>query len=97
MEPTGNNKIKTIYYRYLWWPWQLFLLSAAVLFLLFGFAVFIYAYRLEDPFSFIITFFSSNLIILISAVMILAFGIRIVTVLRTGVKERKRSDMDEEE
>jgi len=75
----------------------LFLLSAAVFFLVFGFMVFFYAYQLKDPFSFIITFFSSNLIILISAVMIIAFGIRITTVLRTGVKEKKRPVMDEED
>lgn len=77
-----NNKIKEFYYRYLWWPWQLFLVCLSIFFMLFGIMVLLHAYRLNDPFSFIITFFSSNLIILLSIVMIIAFVFRIIKVLR---------------
>jgi hypothetical protein len=39
-------------------------------FLLFGIQVLVGAYGLKDPFSFVLTFFASNLIILISAVVL---------------------------
>ena len=85
----GNNKFKIIYYRYLWWPWQLFLVSAAVFFTVFGFFVLFYAYKLNDPFLFILTFFSASLIILISAVMVIAFVLRIAAFRRPGEKEKE--------
>lgn len=50
--------------------------------MLFGIMVLLHAYKLNDPFSFIITFFSANLIILLSIVMIIAFVFRIAKVLR---------------
>ena len=77
-----NGKIKKFYFRYLWWPWQLLLLGLSVFFLLFGIMVLVHAYSLKDPFSFVITFFSSNLIILISIVMVIAFVYRIVKICR---------------
>ena len=40
-------------------------------FLLFGIYLLILSYHLTDPFSFIMTFFASNLVILISAVFLL--------------------------
>lgn len=47
-------------------------------FLLFGIQVLVAAYRLKDPFSFVLTFFASNLIILVSAVALVGvfFSIR---------------------
>jgi hypothetical protein len=42
-----------------------------VFFLLFGVYLLILAYHLTDPLSFIMTFFASNLVILISAAMLL--------------------------
>lgn len=45
-------------------------------FLVFGIQVLLFAYELDDPFSFIMTFFASNLIILISAALIVVFMIR---------------------
>lgn len=50
--------------------WRVVLVLAALFFLLFGVYLLILAYYLEDPFSFVLTFFSSNLIILISAVFL---------------------------
>lgn len=42
-------------------------------FLFFGVQILIGAYRLKDPFSFILTFFAANFIILISATLMIAF------------------------
>jgi hypothetical protein len=42
-----------------------------VFFLLFGIYLLILAYHLTDPLSFIMTFFASNLVILISAALLL--------------------------
>jgi hypothetical protein len=56
---------------------QICLLIAGSFFLLFGVHVLIAAYQLTDPFSFVMTFFASNLIILISAVLTLGFAIRL--------------------
>ena len=42
----------------------------------------ILAYHLNDPFSFIMTFFASNLMILISATLVAGFIIRMVRVVQ---------------
>ena len=47
-----------------------------VFFLLFGIYLLILAYHLTDPVSFIMTFFASNLVILISAVMLLGLVLK---------------------
>jgi hypothetical protein len=47
-------------------------------FMLFGVHLLWASYGLSDPFSFVMTFFASNLIILISGVGVLGFGIRMV-------------------
>lgn len=57
-------------------------LALSGLFLLFGVRLLAASYRLNDPFSFIMTFFASNLIILISAVGVIAFVIRMVRLYR---------------
>ena len=53
------------------------LIVVSCFFLLFGVHVLIAAYQLTDPFSFVMTFFASNLIILISAALTLGFAIRL--------------------
>ena len=58
------------------------LLLASGLFLLFGIQLLAASYRLNDPFSFIMTFFASNFIILISAVGIIASAIKMVQLYR---------------
>ncbi len=67
----------------------MFLVGAAVFFLIFGGIVLVYSYHLNDPFSFIITFFSANLIILISGVMVAGFVIRIIRVVRVKNKDEE--------
>lgn len=48
-------------------------------FLGFGIILLISAYQLKDPFVFVLTFFSSNFIILISAALVIGLSIRLVT------------------
>ena len=65
-----------------WWIRQMILTAVGGFFLLFGIHVLIGAYALKDPYSFILTFFASNLIILISATLILGFVLRMIKVYR---------------
>ncbi len=51
-------------------------------FLLFGINILMLAYDQNDPFTFIITFFASNLIILISLALTIGFVCRMVRVYR---------------
>ena len=62
-------------------------------FLVFGVHLLIASYRLNDPFSFLMTFFASNLIILISAVGIAGFLIRLVQRTRSKGKETKTTTL----
>ena len=63
-----------------WWTKQAILTIVACFFLGFGILLLISAYQLEDPFSFIMTFFASNLIILISGVLLVGFVLRMIRV-----------------
>ena len=65
-----------------WWIRQILLILVGCGFLLFGVQILISAYSLKDPATFILTFFASNLIILISGVLVLGFINRIRLVLR---------------
>ena len=47
-----------------------------VFFLLFGVYLLVLAYHLADPLSFIMTFFASNLVILVSAVLLLGLVLK---------------------
>jgi len=53
------------------------LMTVAALFMLLGIDVLMGAYRLNDPFSFMLTFFASNFIILISATLLIGFAARL--------------------
>lgn len=74
------------YSPYIWWTKQILLTLAGCFFLLFGVQVLIAAYTLNDPFSFIMTFFASNLIILISAALIIGFVYKMVVYKRKAGK-----------
>ena len=69
-------------FRTFWWLRQIILILAGCFFLAFGIHILNAAYRLTDPFSFIMAFFASNLIILISATLILGFVLRMIKVYR---------------
>ncbi|MFO7738172.1 MAG: hypothetical protein R6V46_06865 [Desulfatiglandaceae bacterium] len=75
----------------LWWIRQVILIVSGTFFLLFGIHLLISAYRLHDPAWFIMTFFASNLIILISAALLVGFILRIVNVLK---RLRNQGDPD---
>ncbi len=62
----------------LWWLFHGGLILISVFFLLFGIDLLVASYRLADPFFFIMTFFSSNLIILISATLLVGFCWRMI-------------------
>ncbi|RLC31590.1 MAG: hypothetical protein DRH37_02730 [Deltaproteobacteria bacterium] len=64
--------------RLFWWIRQTLLVAGGCFFLFFGVHILIAAYRLNDPFDFVMTFFASNLIILISAVLVLGFILRMI-------------------
>ena len=59
------------------WIKHILVILLSCFFLLFGIQILIAAYNLTDPFSFILTFFASNFIILISAALIFVFIYRI--------------------
>jgi len=66
----------------IWWIKNIALVLLSCFFLLFGIMVLISAYKLNDPYNFIMSFFSSNLIILISATLLFGFLYRIYRRLR---------------
>ena len=71
-----------------WWVTQIILSFLAIFFIIFGIDLLYMAYQLNEPFSFIMTFFASNLIILISAALLFSFIWKIVRYIRkTNQKE----------
>lgn len=56
---------------------MIILILACLFFMAVGVDLLISAYRLNDPFSFIMVFFASNLMILISAALCLGFVLRL--------------------
>jgi hypothetical protein len=75
-------------YSIFWWVRQVLLILAGCFFLTFGIHVLIAAYKLKDPYSFVMAFFASNLIILISAALILGFILRMIKVYRILKEDR---------
>lgn len=66
-------------------PWLVTLVVLALIalfFILFGIDLLFTAYQITEPFSFVMTFFASNLIILISATLLLIFVLKIVATIR---------------
>ena len=72
-----------------WWIRQVVLVMVGCFFLVFGVHVLIAAYQLKDPFNFIMTFFASNLIILISATLVAGFIIRMVKAYKMSERGEK--------
>lgn len=66
-----------------WWGKQVSIGALSVFFLIFGIDLLVASYCLDNPYEFIMCFFASSLIILISAVGILYPAIRIFTLLKT--------------
>ena len=71
------------------WIRHVVLVIVGVFFMLFGIHVLISAYQLNDPFAFILTFFASNFIILISAALIIGFIYRMKAFLKNSNEPQK--------
>ena len=68
--------------KYLWWIAQIVCILISLFFLVFGVDLIRGAYGLNDPFSFIMTFFAASFIILISLTLVLVFIIKMIRVYR---------------
>jgi len=75
-----------------WWIKQVFLSLMGLFFLAFGIHLLIAAYQLKDPSWFVLTFFSSNLIILISATLLVGFIYRMMTAYKSTGKIQDTND-----
>ena len=79
--------------KYRWWTFQLILTIISIFFAIFGVDLLIGSYSLENPFSFIMTFFAASFMILISLALMTGFIIRMVRVYRyLTVPEGDRRD-----
>jgi hypothetical protein len=65
-----------------WWIRQFILVVIAGFYLVFGIQLLISAYQLNDPTSFIFTFYASNFMILFSGALLVGFIYRLVTTYR---------------
>jgi len=65
-----------------WWIRQIFLILLGFFFLYYGVELLISSYGLNDPYTFFMTFFASNFIILISAALVFVFVYRMIAVYR---------------
>lgn len=65
-----------------WWFSQIILVVLSIFFIILGIDLLYTAYQLGEPFSFIMTFFASNFIILISATLLFSFVYKIVRYIR---------------
>jgi hypothetical protein len=70
----------------LWWIRQVVLILIGAFFLYYGIQLLISSYELNDPFIFIMIFFASNFIILISGTLIFGFVYRMVMAFRQSKK-----------
>ena len=75
------------------WIGQIALTLAGCFFLLFGIHLLVAAYRLNDPFGFIMTFFASNFIILISAAIVAGFVFRMIKMWKSSGNNVKNGDL----
>ncbi len=68
--------------KYTWWIFQVIMTFVSGFFLIFGFDLIIGSYSLNDPFSFIMTFFAASFVILISLALMISFLIKMIRVYR---------------
>ncbi len=72
-----TNLMKVENTRLIGWIKYILLILVSCFFLFFGIQVLLAAYDLKDPFTFLMTFFASNFMILISATFVVVFVMRI--------------------
>lgn len=75
-----------------WWIGHGILLAGGAFFLLFGIHLLLCAYHLENPFHFVMTFFASNLVILIGATLMVGSGIRLFLGVRSSLNTKHEQD-----
>ncbi|MEE4365379.1 MAG: hypothetical protein V2J08_15690 [Desulfotignum sp.] len=68
--------------KYTWWILQIVLMLISLFFLFFGVNLLRASYGLDDPFSFIMTFFAASFVLLISTALVLTFVIKMVRVFK---------------
>ena len=71
-----------------WWIRQIVLISISAFFVYFGVQLLISSYDLKDPFTFLMTFFASNFIILISGTLIIGFVYRMIRAYKQSKNSR---------
>jgi hypothetical protein len=82
METNDQKEDKGNPINTLWWVKQIALVSIGGFYLYFGVHLLIAAYQINNPFSFVLTFFASNFIILISGALLAGFICRIIVVVK---------------
>jgi len=68
--------------KYTWWLFQIVMTLVSAFFLFFGVNIMAGAYALNDPFSFMMTFFAASFVILISLTLFASFPIKMIRVYR---------------
>ena len=66
----------------IWWIKQIVLVILGGFYLYFGIHLLISSYQINNPLWFLLTFFASNLIILISAALLVGFTYRMIVMYR---------------
>ena len=82
MEPEENDHETEFKIEKIWWIKQTLLIVLGSFYLYFGVKLLIASYQLNNPFTFLLTFFASNFIILISAALLIGFVYRLVAAYR---------------
>ncbi len=75
--------------KYSWWFIQVIMILASIFFIIFGINLLISAYSINNPFTFIMIFFSSSFMILISLTLFICFIIKLVRMYRYLKKKPK--------
>jgi hypothetical protein len=88
----GTPGKQVMVYQRIWWLKQILLSGVAIFFTIFGVQVLLAAYQLEDPFFFVMTFFASNFIILISVALLIGFIYRMRSALRPITPENEEEE-----
>ncbi len=82
MEPQENDQETDYKIDKIWWAKQILLIVLGVFYLYFGVHLLVASYQLNNPFLFLLTFFASNFIILISAALVIGFVYRLIVAYR---------------
>ncbi len=82
MEPQENDQETDYKIDKIWWAKQILLIVLGGFYLYFGVHLLVASYQLNNPFLFLLTFFASNFIILISAALVIGFVYRLIVAYR---------------